>query len=48
MLASVLNSVTAITASIAVVDAFVRLRELLSTHADETRSSPQTSIAYAN
>ena len=37
MLASVLNSMTAIKASIAVVDAFVRLRELLSTHKDLAR-----------
>src|SRR5689334_12550780 len=34
MLASVLNSLTAIKASIAVVDAFVHLRELLSSHKD--------------
>jgi hypothetical protein len=34
MLASVLNSETAIKASLAVVDAFVRIREILFTHKD--------------
>jgi len=46
MLASVLNSKTAIKASIAVVDAFVRLRELLSTHKDLARELKELEKKY--
>jgi len=46
MMASVLNSITAIKASIAVVDAFVRLRELLSTHKDLARELKQLEKKY--
>jgi len=37
MLASVLNSPAAVAASVAVVRAFIRLREILSTHKDMAR-----------
>jgi ORF6N domain len=46
MLASVLNSVTAVKASIAVVDAFVHLRELLSTHKDLARELKELEKKY--
>jgi hypothetical protein len=46
MLASVLNSTTAIKASLAVVDAFVRLRELLSTHKDLARELKELEKRY--
>ena len=46
MLASVLNSMTAILSSIAVVDAFVQLRELLSTHKDLARELKELEKKY--
>jgi len=46
MLASVLNSMAAIKASIAVVDAFVRVRELLSTHKDLARELKELEKKY--
>jgi hypothetical protein len=46
MLASVLNSTTAIKASLAVVDAFVYLRELLSTHKDVARELKELEKKY--
>ena len=46
MLASVLNSMTAIKASMAVVDAFIRLRELLGTHKDLARKLKAMEMKY--
>jgi hypothetical protein len=46
MLASVLNSDMAIKASLGVVDAFVRLRELLSTHKDLARQLKELEKKY--
>ena len=46
MLASVLNSLIAIQASIAVVKAFVRIRKLLSTHKNLARELKQLESKY--
>ncbi|MBI5543291.1 MAG: ORF6N domain-containing protein [Deltaproteobacteria bacterium] len=46
MLASVLNSTTAVAASIHVVRAFVRLRALLATHADLARKIKELETRY--
>ncbi len=46
MLACVLNSETAVKASLAVVDAFVRIREMLATHKDLARKLHELENKY--
>jgi hypothetical protein len=46
MAANVLNSRTAVAASIQVVRAFVRLREILSTHKDLARKLDELEMKY--
>jgi hypothetical protein len=46
MLASVLNSPVAVTASVEIVRAFIRLRELLATHKDLARRLDELEAKY--